>query len=252
MSGLEKCRRSVYVPRMRCLLLLVVLWSSGFAFAQDGSALTALKQIPKEAVRKLARIEAREGTPVPERWYFLVHDESAPAGLREYVVAAGRLTADRTLSQFADALSSADVIGGDAVRFNSDQAARLAAHFVAANGARLGSVDYELLRTDVSPAPVWRLTCLDTKGDQVGVLVLSAARGTVLSHDGFEKTPAPELASVPAPPPILAGPTATPKPRPTPATTGGLRPPSATPTPRPTAVRRIGNSFRKLFGADAE
>lgn len=170
----------------------------------DNTALGALKLLPKDAAKRLARIEARDGRPQPERWYLLVHDAAVPTGMREVVVAGGKIVANRTLSQFADSLHPAEVVGAASVKVDSDMLVRVVASFVVANGARFGSLSYELGKEVATGVPQWRVTILDPKGGTVGVLVLDATKGTVLSHEGFEKQPAPELIGGAKPPAIGA------------------------------------------------
>lgn len=175
-----------------CGLLFLVFVTVASAQG-DGTALGALKLLPKDAAKRLARIEARDGAPAPERWHFLVYDPDSPRGLREFVVAGGKVVASRTLSQFADELKPADVIGTDSVKYNSDHVARLASLYAVANGGRVGSINYELTREASATGPVWRATVLDINGDQIGVLVVTAARGAVVRRDGLELEPAPDL-----------------------------------------------------------
>ena len=205
----------------------------------DGSALGALRLLPRDAAKRLARIEAREGAPVPERWYFLVHAPEVARGLREFAVADGRVAANRTLSQFADSLQAADVVGADSVKCDSDQVARLAALFAMANEARIGAIHYELARDAAVNGPVWRATVFDPNGDPLGVLVITAAKGAIVSHDGFEKEPAPELiAAAKAATVAASGRSAAPR-----AAIVRLATPS--PTPKP-------NLFKRIFGANGE
>ena len=60
--------------------ILFFAFVSTAAAQGGGTALDALKLIPKDAAKRLARIEAREGTPAPERWYLLVHDPAEQRG----------------------------------------------------------------------------------------------------------------------------------------------------------------------------
>jgi hypothetical protein len=154
----------------------------------DSSALGALKLLPKDAAKRVARIEAREGRPSPERWYVLVFDPSVPHGLREFVFTGGKMVTSRTLSQFADGLTKDDAVGAENIRINHDTAAGMAAQFAILNGKRLGSVDYELRKAAPGVA-LWRLTCTDSGGQPMGVLELHAGKGTVVSYEGFEKSP---------------------------------------------------------------
>ena len=227
-----KCRAwhdSVRAVILRAFLFSVLISS---ASAQgDGSAFEALKLLPKDAAKRLARIEAREGSPVPERWYLLVHDPAEQSGVREFVVAAGKFVTSRTLSQFADSLKATDVIGADTVKVDSSHMAKLAAAFAEANGTKAGSLNYELARDGASNLPAWKVTVLDAAGDQIGVLVVNATRGAVLSADGFEKSPAAELLAPPASA-AGAGAAVAKKTKAIPAAT-------ATPTPKPTVLKRI-------------
>ena len=223
-----KCRApraSIRDVSIRAFLFFILVSTS--AVRGEGSALDALNLLPKDAAKRLARIEAREGTPAPERWYLLVHDPVEPRGVREFVVADGKFVTSRTLSQFADELKPSDVIGADAVKVDSSHMAKLAAAFAVANGAKVGSLNYELTRDAASNAPAWKVTVLDPVGDQLGVLAVNATRGAVLSADGFEKSPAAELLAPPASVGSAAA-AAVKKPKATP-----------TPTPKPNVIKRI-------------
>ena len=251
---------------MRRAIFAILFAFTASAFAQGSSALTALKLLPKNAAKRLARIEAREGAPWPERWYFLVHDPSTPLGLREFAVAQGMVKASRTLSQFGDALRAEDVIGVDAVKFDSDAVAALAGRFTMANGTRLGSINYELGKYGDDGAPAWRATVMSEKGDPLGVLIIIAKTGAVERHDGFDNNP---LAApiVEKKPPVSATPKPTPQPvvkpplaptellekpfivaKPTPPAALPARVTAPAPTPRPNAIKRFGSSVKKLFG----
>ena len=230
MTDVWQCRAlraSVRLVSFRAFLFFILV--STAAVQGDGSALDALNLLPKDAAKRLARIEAREGTPAPERWYLLVHDPAEPRGVREFVVADGKFVTSRTLSQFADTLKPADVIGADTVKVDSSHVAKLAAAFAEANGAKVGSLNYELARDAASNLPAWKVTVLDPSGDQLGVLAVNATRGAVLSADGFEKSPAAELLA----PPESVGSVAA----------GGVKKPKATPTPTPKP-----NVLKRIFG----
>ena len=207
--------------------LLFLAFVSTAAAQGGGTALDALKLIPKDAAKRLARIEAREGTPAPERWYLLVHDPAEQRGVREFVVADGKFLTSRTLSQFADTLKPTDIIGADTVKVDSAHVAKLAAAFAEANGAKVGMLNYELMRDAATNAPAWKVTVLDAVGDQLGVLAVNATRGAVLSAEGFEKSPAVELL---APPAGVAG---------AGRSVAKVAKPTPTPTPKPNVLKRI-------------
>ena len=169
----------------------------------DFSALGAIALLPKDAAAKLARIEGPDGRPFPERWYVLVHDSGTPRGLREFVIGGAKVIANRALSQFADSVSADEVVGAAALKINNDEAAGIAAQFARFNNQQLGGVRYEFFKSIDPPAPVWRLTCTDSKGQTLGTIVLHATKGTLLSFQGFEKSPI-----VPAPESATGNPTA--------------------------------------------
>ena len=209
----------------------------------DGSALGALKLLPKDAAKRLARIEARDAATVPERWYFIVHDPALPRGMREFVVAGGKVAGSRELSQFAETVSAAEIVGGDAVKIDSDRVARLAALFASANGGRVAAINFELAKDPAANAPVWRATVLNPDGDQLGVLAVNAVKGAILSHDGFENEPPSELLNA-----AQAGAGASSR-NPAAGQKGGASQPPAARTVRPSPTPKP-NLLKRLFGAD--
>jgi hypothetical protein len=176
---------------MRCFIAITVLALAAHSAAATGSgtALRAMKLLPKAQSRNVARIEARDGTPAPDRWHILVHDKSAENGLREYVVASGEVVASRTISQFAETLSPEDVIGTELLKVDSDEAAKVALEYALANNESIASMSYELKREGAEAAPLWKVTCFNDQGEEVGALVLTAGKGTIISHRGFPLEP---------------------------------------------------------------
>jgi hypothetical protein len=176
---------------MRKLALAGTLFAFAAAAmgAESVTALAALRLLPKGESKNLARIEGIEGTPAPERWHILVHDKDAENGMREYVIAGGAVVASRTLSQFAPSLAESDVIPAENIKFDSPRAAQLAQDYAMANNMMPASINYRLCKQGAGAAPLWRVTCLDEEGRELGALVLTAEKGNVVSHDGFAFTP---------------------------------------------------------------
>lgn len=183
--------------RFPLLFSLVLAGSGASLFAAETSALTALKLLPRDKAAKLARIEARDGTPEPDRWYLLVQDPAEENGLHEFVIAGKEIVASRAISQFADALKPEDVIGTAAVKIDSDRAAKLARQYAEANNVSISKMNYELKKEGADAAPVWKISCLDETGNKVGEITVTAGKGNVISHEGFAvaPTPAPAPAS---------------------------------------------------------
>jgi hypothetical protein len=226
----------------------------------DFSALGAINLLPKDAAARVARIEGPDGRPFPERWYVLVHDPATPRGLREYVIGGGKVIANRALSQFADSVLADEVVGSAPLKMNNDEAAGIAAQFARYNNQQLGGVRYEYFKSIDPPAPVWRLTSTDAKGKTLGTIVLHATKGTLLSFQGFEKspmTPAPESAT--GVPTVQAS---EPSPKPAKKSASQTASRSERSNPAPVAVRavpvrrepvrqgpadKVGGFFRKIF-----
>lgn len=239
-----KCRGDRVTVRAVYLRAFLFFLSAFTAAAQsDGSALGALKLLPKDAAKRLARIEARDAAPVPERWYFIVYDPALPRGMREFVVAGGKVAGSRELSQFAETVSPAEVVGGDGVKIDSDRVARLAAMFATANGGRVAAINFELARDPAANAPVWRATVLNPDGDQLGVLAVNAVKGAILSHDGFENEPSSDLLNA-----AQAG-AGTASRNSAAGQKGGASQPSAARVVRPSPTPRT-NLLKRFFGAD--
>jgi hypothetical protein len=216
------------------------------------TAFTSLQLVPAENARKVAIIAGRDGTPQPERWHFLVHDPEAENGVREIVIAGARRAANRTVSQFAEELTGQDVIDRDELKVDSDQVARLALQFGTTNKVAVSGLHYDLRKSGPEAAPLWTVTCLDAGGSELGRIIVSASRGTVIMHPGFATEPPPEVISgivgdlAPAPARVetpsrapgssaaVTARKATPRKR-----------PAATPVPKPTPKPGL---FQRVFG----
>lgn len=176
---------------------LSLLASAGMCLAAAdpaSSVLNAIKQLPRGEAKKIALIEAREGTPYPERWYILVNDPKDENGVHEYVVANGEVVASRNISQFAESLKPTDVFGNSNLKIDVDKLANLVSQYAEANNVTIAKLNYALKKEGAEAAPLWNVACLDEAGREIGHIVVSAGKGNVISHDGFTAEPG----SVPA------------------------------------------------------
>ncbi|HSI11112.1 MAG TPA: hypothetical protein VK961_03670 [Chthoniobacter sp.] len=153
------------------------------------SVLNAIKQLPRGEAKKIALIEARDGTPYPERWHILVNDPKDENGIHEYVVAGGEVVASRNVSQFAESLKPADVFGNSGLKVDSDKLATLATQFAEANSVTIATLNYVLKKEGAEATPLWNVTCIDEAGKEIGRIVVSAGKGNVISHEGFTAEP---------------------------------------------------------------
>jgi hypothetical protein len=157
------------------------------------TALNAIKQLPRGEYKRIARIEGRDGAPTPERWHIIVHDPKDENGVHEYVVAGGEVVASRTVSQFVEYVKADDILRESMVKVDSDKLGALATEYAAVNNVPVASFNYALKKEGVDAVPLWVVTCFDDQERQVGQLVVSAGKGTVISHDGFTADPSPEV-----------------------------------------------------------
>lgn len=157
--------------------------------AHAETALDAVKQLPKDDVSRIAKIEGREGTPEPDRWYIVTHDPAAENGVHEFVVCNGEIVASRGLSQFAESLKPEDIIVEAALKVDSDKAEKLAHDYAERNGTAVATMNYELKKDGPDGAAAWTISCMDGTGTKVGELVLTAGKGEVVSHEGFAMEP---------------------------------------------------------------
>ena len=118
-----------------------------------------------------------------------MHDPKEDSGVHEYVVAGGEVVASRSLSQFAESVREQDVFGLGPLRVDSDRVAKLAQEYAFANNMTIASMNYALKKEGADAAPLWSVSCLDESGKEIGHLVVSAGKGNVVSHEGFELEP---------------------------------------------------------------
>lgn len=222
---------------------LGLLASAGICLAAaepSASVLNAIKQLPRGEAKKIARIEARDGTPYPERWHILVNDPKDENGIHEYVVAGGEVVASRNVSQFAESLKPTDVFGNSGLKVDSDKLAALAQQFAEANNVLIASLNYVLKKEGAEATPLWNLTCLDEGGKEIGHIVVSAGKGNVISHDGFTAEPGAAATITET----QVGSDADPRPRKAIAIKGKSTPQQGE---KKDVLSKIGNSLSKFF-----
>ena len=232
------------------LSLLALCFAATVASAQENAAgtkaLTAFEAgrlLADADQQSLAVIAGRDGAPTPERWHVLIHDPTGEAGLREFVIADRKVVASRPVSQFAQSLTKDDIISNRLI-VDSDDAARIAQVFCRTNGVPAATLHYELRKDGPAAPAMWTVICVNTDGKELGRVVVSAERGTVLLHPGFVAEPTPaQLLDQPRPAPMSVS-SGKPdgvrsRPAPQPAPVPRVQP--ATPPPK-------SNFFQRVFG----
>lgn len=187
---------------MRLLLIFILIFVSAAELksAERQSALAALKLIPEADRKQLARIEGRDGSPTPERWYFEAYASGAENGVRESVVANRRLVLRREISQFTPSLQPSDALGRK-ILIDSDRVTQLVRQYARVNNMEVALFDYSLAKSGPEGSPAWTVRCADTEGKFLGAITVSAHDGTVLTQEGFAIVPPPEVANSTTPSP---------------------------------------------------
>jgi hypothetical protein len=155
--------------------------------------LQARAVLPPEVHSRVTAIIGCDGRPIPERWRFLVWDESAENGFREFVVADGKVVSKNLVSQFATQVDPQEVLPPDTIRIDSDKVGWLALMYASANNLLISSLHFSLRQTPGLAAPVWKVDCFDGTQQQVGSISISANEGNVLAHLGFAIEPSPTV-----------------------------------------------------------
>lgn len=179
------------------LLILFLSGSASAAAAKPLSAFEAMKLLPMEDAKRLALIVGCEGEPTPARWHFLVYDEKAENGYREYVVADQKLIMQREFSQFATEIRAADALADQPIEWDSSQIEEITRGYVLANKSEVHAVNYELRKAATEETAVWKVLCMNKEREPIGSLVISATEGKVLAHQGFPQEPSAMMAKAP-------------------------------------------------------
>lgn len=177
---------------MKFLAAIVLLWIAALAplrAAEGIHALDALRLLPESSGERVAMITGRDGEPTPERWHFIVYDPAEPSGLHEYVVAKGEVVASRSLSQFAETVAPADVVGSAAIKIDSKEALSTARKYVESSKLTPAAYAFSLRKEPKAEGPLWTVACLDQEGRELAKVKVAANSGKVIEHDGFPVTP---------------------------------------------------------------
>ena len=249
---------AIEMPIHPARLSIIALCLAAAASAQEKappparmmSAFEAVGLLTPEQQAALARVAARDGAPNPERWHLLIHDPAGEAGLREFVVADGKIVATRPVSQFAESLTPADVFADRSLIFDSIHVARIAQEYCRTNGVTAAVVHYDLRKSGTDTAALWTLICVNAQGEELGRLVISAGHGTVLFHPGFAAEPMPEqLLDRPRPAPLTNSPVTLDSSRGK-TSDASVAPPKRKPAAPPTPPPKP-NFFQRVFGGAA-
>ncbi|MBA2623105.1 MAG: hypothetical protein H0U88_05715 [Chthoniobacterales bacterium] len=169
-------------------MLLVLLFVASSAFAQErGTAYEALRvigtQFNRAALSRVISVTGVDGDPQPTRWTVLIADRGAPAGIREFVVAKGRIISNRTPSAVAGSVKGA-TIKTSQLNLDSSGAFEVTSHTADKSHQNFDLVSYAL-RTNYRGNPTWIVTIQNQARRPLGTIHINANRGNVTRVEGM-------------------------------------------------------------------
>ncbi|MEX1111342.1 MAG: hypothetical protein WEB31_06035 [Chthoniobacterales bacterium] len=192
--------------------VLIVLATCGFAWparAQSSgqlSAYDALKIVGAEKgdalLAGVVEIRGVDAAPQPLRWTLSFKDDTARGGVREFVVAAKGIIAER--APLRPSSGTGGVMAATGLKLNSTGAFDAANREAAAKKLGFSTLNYRL--ENKNGTPVWLVELFDAGGASTGSVEFSARNGTMV-------TPFKSVAPVAATDPAASG-SSTPDPRP--------------------------------------
>lgn len=166
---------------MKHLLFCCVLTLAGAAFADGGSAYSALRAAQQTgSLGDLVEVEGDRGEPRPQTWKLLFKDSTARGGVREVEVSGGVVVAQRTPLRGSSGVAAMQPIALPQLNLDSDAVFDIANRQAAANKLGFSWVDYSLRSHSVTGAPLWALKLYDNMGANVGRMSVSAVDGSIV------------------------------------------------------------------------
>lgn len=170
-------------------IFLLALLVAGTARAQDNSLISALSALPPQYT-SIAQAQG-SGNPAPTQWTIYARDPDDFTSVHTIVLAGGQVLSDNPTWNVIQALKNNSKFGPTQIQFDSGDAFGIAMRYAAANQKIIGKVNYTVAAKGRNASPMWTLQCSDINGMPMATLVLSAADGTVVSHNGFPQVPPP-------------------------------------------------------------
>jgi hypothetical protein len=192
--------------------VLFVLATCGLALAARAqssgqlSAYEALKIVGagkgEALLANVVEIRGVDASPQPLRWTLSFKDDTARGGVREFVVAAKGIIAER--APLRPSIGPGGVMAATGLKLNSTGAFDAANREATAKKVGFSTLNYRL--ENKNGKPVWLVELYDAGGSNVGRVEFSARNGTMV-------TPFKSVAPIAAPDAAASG-SSTPDPRP--------------------------------------
>jgi hypothetical protein len=168
------------------LLLLAVAQE---ASSQQGGAVAAMQALPVRYNNGILLVQGKGGTTHPEQWTIIARDLDNEGDITTLTIAGGQVVSEAPSLNLGQMFRQSGYINPPSIQFDSGSAFHTAENYAEANGKILASVNYSLVQKGEDVSPIWTLDCFDAAGKSLGHLQISATKGDVISHKGFNKSP---------------------------------------------------------------
>lgn len=156
---------------------LLAFTVSSFAADTAYTALNAVGKVKGQAyLDNLLDLEGLDGSSQPGTWRLIFEDSTSRGGFREVEVRGGEIISQST--PLKSPFGSSDRVNLDHLQLDSDGAFTLAEREANKEGISFATANY-LLQAD-SGKPVWRVQLLNSGGNVVQTLRISAKTGDVI------------------------------------------------------------------------
>ncbi len=167
----------------------VLLFVASSALAQErGTAYEALRvvgtQFHRAALSRVISVTGSDGDPQPVRWNVLVADRGAPAGMRELVVAKGRIVSNRMPAGSVAGSVQGATIKTSQLNLDSSGAFDVASYTADKSHQNFDLVSYAL-RTNDRGVPTWIVTIQNQSRRPLGTIHINASKGNVTRVEGM-------------------------------------------------------------------
>jgi hypothetical protein len=165
----------------------LLLFATPVRAEESATAYEALRVVGSEfgrdALQQIVSIRGTRGNPQPEKWKIVVED-SQGRGVRELVIADGKIDSDEEANRDVAGSTEAAMIDVSRLNLDSSGAYAVASHTADASHTSFATADYTL-RTDDRGEPMWIVTLRSRSSHPVGTIYIGATRGTVRRTEGM-------------------------------------------------------------------
>lgn len=160
--------------------LTAILAPTG-ADAQNLSLAEAIAVLPTEYQREIIKVSADDANPNPETWYFTARNSDKANDVYSLKVSKGRLTLEKPSFNLGAILGKPTALDLKQLELDTLAIWKITAANCARRGRALVTASYVVEQTGYSAAPVWKVWCYDSNGDEFAQLDILATNGSIIS-----------------------------------------------------------------------